>query len=192
SPRRTILMHDLSPDPPPSITEEAKQRTPPAPGEEGSRRSPLSSVAAAARFVEQDHDTGSQGATLLAGGKRYDGGGAYVEPVVLTDVKKGMRGYYEELFGPAVIVHRVSSEEEAVEMANDTPLGLGAAVFSSDIERAARVGSQVDAGLGCLHAPEGTREYLPFGGVKRSGVGRELGPLAMDEFVNKQMVYKQH
>lgn len=148
-------------------------------------------MAAADRFVEQVQDTVSQGATLLAGGKKYDGGGAYVEPVVLTDVQKGMRGYYEELFGPAVIVYKVSSEEEAVELANDTPFGLGAAVFSTDIKRAERVGDQIDSGMVFLNAPEGTREYLPFGGVKRSGVGRELGPLAMDEFVNKQLVYKQ-
>src|SRR5699024_12858157 len=108
--------------------------------------SPLSSVRASARFVEQVHDTVSQGATLLAGGKRYDRGGAYVEPVVLTDVKKGMRGYYEELFGPAVIVHRVSSEEEAVEMDNDTPFGLCATVFSCDNERAQSDCDQISAG----------------------------------------------
>src|SRR5699024_11021721 len=87
---------------------------------------------------------------------------------------------------------RATCEYEAVDMANDTPFGLGAAVFSGDIERAERVGSQIDAGMVFLNSPEGTREYLPFGGVKRSGVGRELGPLAMDEFVNKPMVYKQH
>ena len=175
-----------------SITEAAKKATPEVPGEEGSRLSPLSSVAAADRFIEQVQDTFSQGATLLAGGKKYDGGGAYVEPVVLAEVQKGMRGYYEELFGPAVIVYKVSSEEEAVELANDTPFGLGAAVFSTDIARAERVGDQIDSGMVFLNAPEGTREYLPFGGVKRSGVGRELGPLAMDEFVNKQLVYKQN
>ncbi|GAA1864585.1 NAD-dependent succinate-semialdehyde dehydrogenase [Brevibacterium marinum] len=190
SPKRMIVMDDVYDEFLSSITEAAKNFTPEQPGDEGSRLSPLSSVAAADRFVEQVQDTVKDGATLLAGGKRYDGGGAYVEPVVLADVEKGMRGYYEELFGPAVIVYKVSSEEEAVEMANDTPFGLGAAVFSNDIERAERVGSQIDSGMVFLNAPEGTREYLPFGGVKRSGVGRELGPLAMDEFVNKQMVFK--
>ena len=191
SPKRMIVMDDIYDDFVSSITEAAKKNTPAVPGEEGSRLSPLSSVAAADRFVEQVQDTVSEGATLLAGGKKYDGGGAYVEPVVLTDVQKGMRGYYEELFGPAVIVYKVSSEEEAVELANDTPFGLGAAVFSTDIARAERVGDQIDSGMVFLNAPEGSREYLPFGGVKRSGVGRELGPLAMDEFVNKQLVYKQ-
>ncbi|MDH5147666.1 NAD-dependent succinate-semialdehyde dehydrogenase [Brevibacterium casei] len=192
SPKRMIVMDDVYDEFLTSITEAAKKATPEVPGEEGSRLSPLSSVAAADRFVEQVQDTVSQGATLLAGGKKYDGGGAYVEPVVLTDVEKGMRGYYEELFGPAVIVYRVGSEEEAVELANDTPFGLGAAVFSGDVERAERVGAQIDSGMVFINAPEGSREYLPFGGVKRSGVGRELGPLAMDEFVNKQLVFQKN
>ncbi|MDN5608282.1 MAG: NAD-dependent succinate-semialdehyde dehydrogenase [Brevibacterium sp.] len=192
SPKRMIVMDDVYDEFLTSITEAAKKFTPEAPDTEGSRLSPLSSTAAADRFIEQVQDTVKDGATLLAGGKRYDGGGAYVEPVVLADVEKGMRGYYEELFGPAVIVYKVSSEEEAVELANDTPFGLGAAVFSNDIERAERVGSQIDSGMVFLNAPEGSREYLPFGGVKRSGVGRELGPLAMDEFVNKQLVFKNN
>ncbi|MGO2032224.1 MAG: NAD-dependent succinate-semialdehyde dehydrogenase [Brevibacterium aurantiacum] len=192
SPKRMIVMDDVYDEFLTSITEAAKKFTPEAPDTEGSRLSPLSSTAAADRFIEQVQDTVKDGATLLAGGKRYDGGGAYVEPVVLADVEKGMRGYYEELFGPAVIVYKVSSEEEAVELANDTPFGLGAAVFSNDLERAERVGSQIDSGMVFLNAPEGTREYLPFGGVKRSGVGRELGPLAMDEFVNKQMVFTKN
>ncbi|WP_350269560.1 NAD-dependent succinate-semialdehyde dehydrogenase [Brevibacterium sp. CBA3109] len=192
SPKRMIVMDDVYDEFLTSITEAAKKFTPEEPGAEGSRLSPLSSTAAADRFIGQVQDTVKDGATLLAGGKRYDGGGAYVEPVVLADVEKGMRGYYEELFGPAVIVYKVSSEEEAIELANDTPYGLGAAVFSNDLERAERVGSQIDSGMVFLNVPEGSREYLPFGGVKRSGVGRELGPLAMDEFVNKQMVFTKN
>ena len=89
------------------------------------------------------------------------------------------------------MLFKVKSEEEAIELANDTPFGLGSAVFSQDLERAERVGSKIEAGMVFLNSPEGSREYLPFGGVKRSGVGRELGPLAMDEFVNKQLVYKK-
>ena len=69
--------------------------------------------------------------------------------------------------------------------------GVGEAIGAGVADRAERVGDQIDAGMVFLNAPEGSREYLPFGGVKRSGVGRELGPLAMDEFVNKQLVYKQ-
>ncbi|WP_309132336.1 NAD-dependent succinate-semialdehyde dehydrogenase [Brevibacterium sp.] len=192
SPKRMIVMDDVYDDFLSSITEAAKSLTPADPRAEDSKLSPLSSTAAAERFIEQVNDTVSEGATLLAGGKRYDGDGAFVEPVVLADVEKGMRGYYEELFGPAVIVYRASSEEEAIELANDTPFGLGAAVFSTDSERAERVADQIEAGMVFINTPEGSREYLPFGGVKRSGVGRELGPLAMDEFVNKQMVFKKN
>ena len=103
-----------------------------------------------------------------------------------------MRGYHEELFGPAFMLFKVGSDDEAVTLANDTPFGLGSAVFSDDLERAERVGSKIEAGMVFLNTPEGSREHLPFGGVKRSGVGRELGPLAMDEFVNKQLVFKKH
>uniref|UniRef100_UPI0005540B16 aldehyde dehydrogenase family protein n=2 Tax=Brevibacterium album TaxID=417948 RepID=UPI0005540B16 len=133
----------------------------------------------------------ADGAKVLAGGGAYDMPGAFVQPVVFEGVRPGMRGYHEELFGPAFMLFKVSSEEEAVELANDTPFGLGSAVFSEDVERAERVGSRIDAGMVFLNTPEGSREFLPFGGVKRSGVGRELGPLAMDEFVNKQLVYKK-
>ncbi|MYM19067.1 aldehyde dehydrogenase family protein [Brevibacterium sp. 5221] len=190
SPKRMIVMDDIYDDFVSSITEAAKATAPADPYADPEGLSPLSSVAAKDRFVEQVEDTVSEGATLLAGGQAYDGPGAYVQPVVLTDVKPGMRGYYEELFGPAVIVYKVSSDEEAVELANDTPFGLGSAVFSTDLERADRVGSQIDSGMVFLNGPEQTREFLPFGGVKRSGVGRELGPLAMDEFCNKQLYYK--
>ena len=90
------------------------------------------------------------------------------------------------------MVFKVSNEEEAVELANDTPFGLGSAVFSSDAARAEKVGAQIDSGMVFINTPEESREYLPFGGVKRSGIGRELGPLAMDEFANKQLLFKKN
>ena len=162
------------------------------PWEDPGTLAPLSSTGAKERFTEQVKATVAEGATLLAGGEDYDGPGAWVRPVVLTDVKKGSRGYYEELFGPAFMVFKVSSEEEAIELANDTPFGLGSAIFSSDSARAEKVGSQIDSGMVYINTPEETREYLPFGGVKRSGIGRELGPLAMDEFANKQLFFKKN
>lgn len=190
SPKRMIVMDDIYDEFVEKITESAKKFTPADPLAEDSQLAPLSSKAAQERFMEQVEATVADGATLLAGGKAYDGEGAFVEPVVLTDVQKGKRGYYEELFGPAFMIFRVSSDEEAVELANDTPFGLGSAVFSSDMNRAEKVAEQLQAGMVFVNGPEQTREYLPFGGVKRSGVGRELGPLAMDEFCNKQLYYK--
>ena len=162
SPKRMIVMDDIYDDFVSSITTEAaKKNTPAVPGEEGSRLSPLSSVAAADRFVEQVQDTVSEGATLLAGGKKYDGGGAYVEPVVLTDVQKGMRGYYEELFGPAVIGYQVSSEEEAADSPT-TPRSDWGPPCSPDIAGRA-VGDQIDSAWSSSTLPRHPR-ILPFGG----------------------------
>ena len=191
SPKRMIVMEDMYDEFLAKLTAAAKEATPEDPAAEGSKLSPLSSLAAKERFMEQVNATVADGATIHAGEGDYDTPGAFVKPVVLTDVKPGKRGYHEELFGPAFMVFKVSTEEEAVELANDTPFGLGSAVFSSDADKAAKVGSQIDAGMVFINSPEQSREFLPFGGVKRSGVGRELGPLAMDEFCNKQLFYKQ-
>lgn len=191
SPKRMIIMDNIYNEFVNEITQQAKAYTPLDPRSESSRLRPLSSPAARDRFMEQVEATIEDGATVLAGGHAYDGPGSYVEPVVFTDVQKGKRGYYEEFFGPAFMLFRISDEQEAVELANDTPFGLGSAVFSDDMDRAQRVGEQIDSGMVFLNTPEDTREHLPFGGVKRSGVGRELGPLAMDEFVNKQLIYKK-
>jgi succinate-semialdehyde dehydrogenase/glutarate-semialdehyde dehydrogenase len=191
SPKRMIVMDDVYDEFVEQLTAAAKEFTPEDPLAEDSKLSPLSSVAAKERFMEQVKATVADGATIHAGQDQYDLPGAFVKPVVLTDVRPGMRGYHEELFGPAFMVFKVSSEEEAIELANDTPFGLGSAVFSADQEKAEKVAEQVEAGMVFINAPEQSREFLPFGGVKRSGVGRELGPLAMDEFVNKRLVYKK-
>jgi len=191
SPKRMIVMDDVYDEFVEQLTAAAKEFTPEDPLAEDSKLSPLSSVAAKERFMEQVKATVADGATIHTGQDQYDLPGAFVKPVVLTDVRPGMRGYHEELFGPAFMVFKVSSEEEAIELANDTPFGLGSAVFSADQEKAEKVAEQVEAGMVFINAPEQSREFLPFGGVKRSGVGRELGPLAMDEFVNKRLVYKK-
>lgn len=191
SPKRMIIMADLYDAFTTELTVLVRQSTPVDPTAAGSTLSPLSSLAARDRFLEQVKAIASAGATVLAGGEGYDTPGAFVQPVVFEGVESGMRGYYEELFGPAFMLFKVNSEEEAAELANDTPFGLGAAVFSEDIDRAQRVGSRIDAGMVYLNSAEGSREYLPFGGVKRSGIGRELGPFAMDEFANKQLVFKK-
>ena len=191
SPKRMIVMDDIYDEFRDELTSLAKSATPADPSTGDTGLSPLSSPAARERFMEQVDAVKAGGATVLSGGDHYDTAGSYVQPVVFEDVKPGMRGYHEELFGPAFMLFKVGSDEEAVTLANDTPFGLGSAVFSDDLERAERVGSKIEAGMVFLNTPEGTREHLPCGGVKRSGVGRELGPLAMDEFVNKQLVFKK-
>lgn len=146
---------------------------------------PLSSLAAAERLEEQVQRAVSDGATLISAGERK---GAYYPPGVLTDVSKDSPSYKEELFGPVATVYKVGSEEEAVELANDTPFGLGSYVFTTDAEQAKRVADQIEAGMVFVNAVGAEGAELPFGGVKRSGFGRELGRFGIDEFVNKKLI----
>jgi succinate-semialdehyde dehydrogenase/glutarate-semialdehyde dehydrogenase len=99
-----------------------------------------------------------------------------------------MRAYSEELFGPAVVVYKVANEDEAVELANNSRFGLGASVFSGDLDRARSVADRIEAGMVWVNQPTGSSAELPFGGVKRSGFGRELSELGMFEFANRRLV----
>jgi succinate-semialdehyde dehydrogenase/glutarate-semialdehyde dehydrogenase len=155
---------------------------------DGEPGAPLSSVEAAERLVGQVERAVDQGATVLTGGGRVDRPGAWVQPTVLVGVTPGMDAHHEELFGPVAVVYRVDGEDEAVALANDTPYGLGASVFSQDPERARRVGARIDAGMVFVNQAGGSQADVPFGGVKRSGVGRELGDLGIEEFMNKKVV----
>ena len=114
--------------------------------------------------------------------------GAFFPPAVLTDVDRNNPAYHEELFGPVAMVHRVHSEQEAIELANDTPFGLGSYVFTTDPEQADRVADAIQAGMVYVNIVGADSPELPFGGVKRSGSGRELGRWGADEFVNKKLI----
>jgi succinate-semialdehyde dehydrogenase/glutarate-semialdehyde dehydrogenase len=146
---------------------------------------PLSSKAAADRLEDQLRRAVDQGAVLVAGGGRT--GNSFVT-TVLTDVKPDNDAYREELFGPVAVVYRVGSEEEAIHLANDTPFGLGAYVFTTDREQALRVADKIDSGMVWINIVNGDAPELPFGGVKNSGFGRELGRLGFEEFANKKMI----
>jgi len=146
---------------------------------------PLSSLAAAEGLQSQLDRAVEQGATLVASGTRD---GAYFPAAVLTDVKPGMDAYHEEFFGPVAAVYRVSSEDEAVTLANDTPFGLGSYLYTTDHEQAMRVADKIDAGMVWVNIVLADGAELPFGGVKRSGSGRELGRFGADEFVNKKLI----
>lgn len=146
---------------------------------------PLSSVAAAKRLGEQVDRAVADGATLVSSGERK---GAHFPPGVLTGVSSESASYREELFGPVACVYKAASEDEAVELANDTPFGLGSYVFTTDAEQARRVADKIEAGMVYVNLVGADGVELPFGGVKRSGFGRELGRFGIDEFVNKKLI----
>ncbi|MGX5653374.1 NAD-dependent succinate-semialdehyde dehydrogenase [Geodermatophilus nigrescens] len=146
---------------------------------------PLSSPRAAQNLGEQVDRAVSQGARLATAGERK---GAFFPAGVLTDVRPDNDVYRAELFGPVAQVYRVTSEEEAVALANDTPYGLGSYVFTTDAEQALRVADALDTGMVFINGVGAEGPELPFGGTKRSGFGRELGRLGMDEFVNKKLI----
>jgi succinate-semialdehyde dehydrogenase/glutarate-semialdehyde dehydrogenase len=158
------------------------------PADPSTSLAPLSSERAAQDLHAQIQDAVDKGATVLVGGGRPEHQGAFVEPTILADVTPQMRAYSEELFGPAAVVYRVSSEDEAVELANNSSYGLSAMVFGSDEERARAVGDRLEAGMVWINSPSSTSPELPFGGVKRSGYGRELSELGMFEFANRRLV----
>ncbi|MDN6333046.1 MAG: aldehyde dehydrogenase family protein, partial [Micrococcaceae bacterium] len=187
--KRMIVMEDIYDDFVAGLTAQAHGLVPGDPAaEEAGTFGPLSSRAAAEAVHEQVQDAVAQGATLHAGGTLHDGPSCYYSPAVLTGVTEDMRAYREELFGPVAVVYKVSSDEEAIRLANDTQYGLGGAVFSTDEERARKLAQRLQVGMANVNGI-GEDADLPFGGVKRSGYGRELGPLGMDEFVNKRLFY---
>jgi len=129
------------------------------------------------------------GAELLIGGEIPDDPGAFYPPTVLTSVRSGMPAYDEELFGPVASIIAVTDEKHAIQVANDTPFGLGATVFTRNATRGQMLArDQLDAGTCVVNAMVASNPMLPFGGIKQSGYGRELGPLGIKEFVNAKTV----
>jgi len=129
------------------------------------------------------------GARAVVGGKRIEGDGYYFQPTVLTHVRPGMPAYHEETFGPVAAVIRVKDSDDALRVANDTDFGLGSNIWTRDVERGKRMAEQVEAGLVFINGMVASDARLPFGGVKRSGYGRELSEYGIKEFTNIQTVW---
>ncbi|TIC87958.1 NAD-dependent succinate-semialdehyde dehydrogenase [Nocardioides sp. GY 10113] len=146
---------------------------------------PLSSEAAAKNLARQVDEAVAGGATLTKAGEPQ---GAFFPSALLTDVTPENPVYHQELFGPVAMVFRAADEADAVRIANDTPYGLGSYVFSDDAEQAQRVADQIEAGMVYVNGVGMDAAELPFGGVKRSGFGRELGRFGIEEFVNKKLI----
>ncbi len=187
--KRMIVMDSVYDEFVSEFTKAMAEQVPGDPSDPATTFGPLSSEQAAQNLMAQIKDAVDKGATVHLGGERVEGPGAFVQATVLSDVTPEMRAYREELFGPAAVIYKVHSVDEAVELANDTPYGLGAAIFATDEQLALEVADRIDTGMVWVNEMEGGGPELPFGGTKRSGVGRELGPLGIDEFVNKKLIH---
>lgn len=149
---------------------------------------PLASPDALDDLSRQVEEAVTNGARVLTGGKRADRTGLFYEPTVLADVAKSNPAYYQEFFGPVAQVFVVDDDEAVVRLANDSPFGLGGSIFSTNTERARQLASRIETGMVFINTPTTSRPELPFGGVKRSGYGRELGEHGLKEFVNRKLV----
>jgi succinate-semialdehyde dehydrogenase/glutarate-semialdehyde dehydrogenase len=155
------------------------------PASEDTAVGPLSSGTAADRLEDQVRRAVEGGAEIVTGGKRE---GNFFEPTILAGIEPGAEASQEEFFGPVAQVYRVGSEDEAVELANQTPFGLGSYLMTTDAEQAERVADRIEAGMVYVNLVGADGPELPFGGFKRSGFGRELGRYGADEFVNKKLI----
>ncbi len=158
------------------------------PLDENTRLGPLSSKEALETLTKQVDEAVKNGATLHYGGKPVQREGSFFEPTILTNITRDNLAYFEEFFGPVAQVYVVKNDDEAVKLANDSHYGLGGAVFSEDIDRAKKMASRIETGMVWINWLTDTAPELPFGGVKRSGYGRELSDLGIKEFVNQKLV----
>jgi succinate-semialdehyde dehydrogenase/glutarate-semialdehyde dehydrogenase len=158
------------------------------PSDTQTTQGPLSSEAALVQLLAQVDAAVKGGATLVLGGQRIDRPGSFMQATILTGIEPGNPAFRDEFFGPVVSFYRVQSEAEAIALANDSDFGLGGSVWTRDEARGLRVASQVDTGMMFINNIDWTDAELPFGGIKHSGYGRELGDVGIQEFVNKKLV----
>ncbi|MBE2990915.1 NAD-dependent succinate-semialdehyde dehydrogenase [Sphingomonas sp. CFBP 13603] len=149
---------------------------------------PLSTERALVDLLEQVDGAVAHGAKVALGGKRIDRPGSYMAPTILTDIAPGNPAFRQEFFGPVTSFFRVKDEEAAIALANDSDFGLGGSVWTADVARGRRVASRVETGMMFINNIDWTDAELPFGGIKDSGYGRELGDMGIQQFVNKKLV----
>jgi succinate-semialdehyde dehydrogenase/glutarate-semialdehyde dehydrogenase len=149
---------------------------------------PLSSQTAADEVKQKIRNAVAHGATATEVGPKVPAKGAFVQPTILTDVKPDNPAYSTEYFGPVSMLFRASDEADAVRIANDSPFGLGGSVFTRDTKHGAEVAAQISTGMVFVNHPTMVKADLPFGGIRRSGYGRELLGLGLKEFVNHKLI----
>jgi succinate-semialdehyde dehydrogenase/glutarate-semialdehyde dehydrogenase len=149
---------------------------------------PVSSEKAMKGLLHQIDLAKRGGAKVVLGGNRIERPGFYLEATILTDISSDNPIYTQELFGPVASLYVVATEDEAIELANATPFGLGGSVFTADLEHGKKVAARIESGMVFVNHPTWTAPELPFGGIKNSGYGRELSELGFGEFVNRRLV----
>ncbi len=162
------------------------------PMDEATTHGPLSTEAALRQLLAQIDAAVKGGATLLTGGQRIARAGSFMQTTILTDIEPSNPAFRDEFFGPVVSFFRVKDEDAAIALANDSDFGLGGSVWTKDEARGKRVASHIDTGMVFVNNIDWTDAKLPFGGIKHSGYGRELGNLGIQEFVNKKLVRTGH
>lgn len=150
---------------------------------------PLSSAGAKEDVLAQIKLAVDNGAKVLYGNEPIDHPGNFVMQTILTDITKDNPIFSQEIFGPVASVYKVATEEEAIELANDSSYGLGGTVFGTDIDRVHEVAAQIETGMSFINSGWASLPELPFGGIKNSGYGRELSELGFTAFVNEHLVY---
>ncbi|GAB6633718.1 NAD-dependent succinate-semialdehyde dehydrogenase [Streptococcus uberis] len=150
---------------------------------------PLSSAGAKEDVLAQIQLALDNGAELVYGGEAIDHPGNFVMPTIIAGLTKDNPIYYQEIFGPVGQIYKVASEEEAIEVANDSNYGLGGTIFSSNKEHREAVAAQIETGMSFINSGWASLPELPFGGIKNSGYGRELSELGFTAFVNEHLIY---
>lgn len=158
------------------------------PLDESTTLGPLSSSSARDTLAKQVDDAIANGATLHLGGKVIKGEGCFYQPTILSGITRDNPAYFEEFFGPVAQVYVVKNDDDVVRLANDSHYGLGGSIFTGDIARGKKLASEIETGMVFINSASDTSPELPFGGVKRSGYGRELSDLGIKEFVNQKLV----
>ena len=171
-----------------AFSEKLKALVPGDPLDEKTTLAPVSSEEQAQKLLSQIDQAVRSGASVLMGGKRLQSAGAFVEPTIISNIDKNSPAYNEEFFGPVALYFQVKNDEEAIGLANDSPFGLGAAIFTESSDRAKRIANEIESGMVFVNHPVLSSPELPFGGVKNSGFGRELSSLGITEFTNKKLV----
>lgn len=190
SSKRFIVMEDVYDEFVERLKENFSKLKPGDPLDPDTTLAPMNTKESKEELQEQVDEAVEAGANVECGNEPYDLDGQFFMPTILTDIDRENPAHKSELFGPVAVVYKVSSEEEAIELANDSPYGLGGMVFSGDADHGEEVAKKIETGMVYVNTIRYSLPELPFGGVKRSGYGREMSRSGLMAFVNEKLIMK--